>query len=136
MHIITSNTPFIHAYLEMERVTLLFMCGINHHLNMQEISTQHISCGSATHGISMPLNRYMLHVCVCVLQHRECTRTAPRRGWITINTKGKKTFSIQIIISAVGCQLVCVSYNIENVKEQHQGEVARQSIFRLEYIPN
>ena len=26
-----------------------------------------------------------------VLQHRECKRTAPRRGWITINTEGKKT---------------------------------------------
>ena len=25
----------------------------------------------------------------CVLQHRECNRTAPRRGWKTISRKGK-----------------------------------------------
>ena len=39
----------------------------------------------------------------CVLQHRECIRTAPRRGWKTINTNGKKTS-----LNNFGCHTVCV----------------------------
>ena len=32
------------------------------------------------------------------------------------------------------CMCVCVCYNIENVKEQHQGEAERQSIQRERHV--
>ena len=59
-----------------------------------------------------------------VLKHRECKRTAPRRGWKTISPKVKKTSLINFRCRESVC------YNIENVKEQHQGEVERQSVQR------
>ena len=47
--------------------------------------------------------------CWCVLQHQECKRTATRRGWETINWKGKITSSIYFRFSLhVVCALrVC-----------------------------
>ena len=47
---------------------------------------------------------------LCVLIHRECTRTAPRRGWKTINTKAKKTSLNNLgCRKAAVCVCVCVT---------------------------
>ena len=45
-------------------------------------------------------------VCAYVLQHRECKRTAPRRGWRTISPKGKMTSLIDFRYQHTLC--VCV----------------------------
>ena len=51
---------------------------------------------------SQSIQRERKHPWINVLQHRERKKTAPRRGWITINTKRKKTS-----LNNFGCR-VCV----------------------------
>ena len=49
---------------------------------------------SKTARVSSDVN--ISHMRVCVFQHRECKRRAPRRDWKRINWKGKKTIFIKL----------------------------------------
>ena len=44
--------------------------------------------------------KHRSHMYLCVLQHRECKRAAPRRGWKRINKKRKK-----ISLNNFGCHV-------------------------------
>ena len=49
-------------------------------------------CCNITNGKkNITMERLNDNIRVRVLLHRECIRTAPRRGWVTINQKGKRT---------------------------------------------
>ena len=139
-------------------------CATNQQMCDQQSDTMRCSDHTIARAWTFVAQRTSLIWCVCVLQHTECKITASRRGWITINTKGKKTS-----LNNFGCRnvstctessaahtsqsiktalvqhtiaptqsykeftqsvFVCVCYNIENVKEKHQGEAERQSIQR------
>ena len=55
---------------------------------------------------------------LCVLQHGECKRTAQRRGWMTINRKGKKTSFIyfgwrKCVFACVGSTTYPVTYTVQ-----------------------
>ena len=72
-----------------------------HHQVKQNNSTKERLKNNQSKGKENILNSFWMMECqhLYVLQHRECKRTAPRRGWITINTKGKKTS-----LNNFGCQ--------------------------------